>query len=182
MLVSHCTSSPRQLRRGRHRCTVFTFRGLAVHAPLSISHFRKVSLLTRIPSRSLRYSAASVGPKSPYSLRYKRTARSRCLPPIRRWDGFPFRPCTTARSPCFRTRFTNSRTHRSLSPNCSAAARCLRCPCLTSCKTFNRSLCFCVSNNCSCSWATSQLCPLQPEVSTLPIQELLTLPRHARPP
>src|SRR5437899_2619012 len=181
MLVSHCTNSPRQLRRGLHTCTCWIRRGLACHAPACINHFRRVSLLTLTPCCSARYSAARVGPKSPYSLRYKRTARSRSLPSTRRLDGFPCSPCTTATSPRFLTRRISSRTQRSLIPSCTAATVCVRWPCFTSCSTFNQSRCFCVSNNCSHSSVTTQRDRHQQELSTLLIQELLTLPRQSQP-
>src|ERR1700704_797359 len=46
VLVSHCTNSPKRLRRDRHSCTfpIFSFRGR--HSLASIIHFRTVSRLT----------------------------------------------------------------------------------------------------------------------------------------
>src|ERR1700691_1111880 len=43
-LASHCTSSPKRLRRGRHTCTVATFCSLARHSLPRIIHCRTVSL------------------------------------------------------------------------------------------------------------------------------------------
>ena len=155
MLVSHCTNSPRQLRRGRQTCTSLLSPGFAFQPPASISHFRSVSLLTVIPCCCARYSAAKVGPKSPYSrFGTARPLSLASLPAIRRFEA---RPLDRAPPPVpfLRTR-APSRNPRSLIPSCSAAAPCVRWPCLTSCSTFSRSRSFCLSNNGSCSSATLQ--------------------------
>src|ERR1035438_6380624 len=66
-LVSHCTSSPKRLRRGRQQCTCLTFSLLARHSLPRIIHCRTVSLLASIPCFLSRYSAAKVGPNPSYT-------------------------------------------------------------------------------------------------------------------
>ncbi len=101
-LVSHCTSSPKRLRRGRHRCGCSTFSSLARHNFPWIIHCRTVSLLALIPCFLRRYSAANVGPNPAYTGADKIfTASSSIFFSIRRFDGFPRRPWITALSPRF---------------------------------------------------------------------------------
>src|ERR1022692_1876813 len=66
-LVSHCTSSPYRLRRGRHSCTFSTrcLRGRHNLAP--IIHCRTVSRLTAMSCFLAKYSEASVGPNPRYT-------------------------------------------------------------------------------------------------------------------
>src|SRR2546426_2607469 len=86
-----------------------------------------------------RYSAASVGPKSPYSRFTQRTALFRTASAIFRFDARPRSRCRIPPSPSLRSRATSVRTQRSLSFNCSPACFCVTCPFSASCNTFNRS-------------------------------------------
>src|SRR5271157_1601648 len=148
--VSHCTNSPRQLRRDRHTCTSSTFRRFPRRNPAAISHCRSVSLLTSTACSLAKYSQASVGPKSRYFVFTSFSVRVRRLSGKRRFDTFPRSRCTTPRSPCSSIRTNNLRTSRSLIPKCPAASPCVKCPSCTSCNTFNRSRSFPLSI--SISW------------------------------
>src|ERR1039458_9177281 len=66
-LVSHCTSSPNRLRRGRHSWTFSKRCVRARHNLAPIIHCRTVSRLTSISCFLARYSAASVGPNPRYT-------------------------------------------------------------------------------------------------------------------
>src|SRR5439155_1726995 len=147
--VSHCSSSPRQLRRGRHTCTSSTSRRFTRRSPAPISHCRSVSLLTSTWWFLARYSQASVGPKSRYFACTSFSVLVRTLSGRRRFDTRPRPRCTTPRSPSFFTRRSSSLTQRSLTPNC-CAARCVKCFRFTSCKIFSRSRSFVLNINISC--------------------------------
>src|ERR1035437_10539966 len=67
MLVSHCTSSPHRLRRGRHWCTSTTRTWPTLHNPALAIQRRSVSLLTVIRCSLCRYSLANVGPNPRYT-------------------------------------------------------------------------------------------------------------------
>src|SRR6202040_2958228 len=135
-LVSHCTSSPQQLRRARQPCTSTSLARPAFQIPPAIFHFRRVSLLTEMPCFSPKYSLASVGPKSAYS-RWTRAIASRCVfSASLRLDFRPRRPCTTTASPFRFILFTSLRTHRGLTSIRSAAFFCvtfLSFPCFNQC-------------------------------------------------
>src|SRR5437667_5544832 len=148
--VSHCTSSPRQPPRGRHTCTSSTSRRFTRRSPAPISHCRSVSLLTSTWWFLARYSQASVGPKSRYFACTSFSVLVRTLSGRRRFDTRPRPRCTTPRSPSFFTRRSSSLTQRSLTPNCCAAARCVKCFRFTSCKIFSRSRSFVLNINISC--------------------------------
>ena len=139
MLVSHCSNSPRQLRRCLQVWTCFSFRGLAVQFPARINSCRRLSRLSFSPCSRSRYSLASVGPKSAYSRSTNFTTRLAFPADMRRPDALPRNPWITPPSPRSRNRFSSFRNPRSLIPNCPAACCCTRCPCFTSCSTFNRS-------------------------------------------
>ncbi len=125
-LVSHCTSSPNRLRRGRHICTcsILCLRGL--HSLASIIHFRTVSRLASTSCRSFRYSVASVGLNPRYTS-CDRIATARCCFsfPSLRFEGAPRNACNTALSPLFLSLFSSRRTCRSVIPNSSAASFCV---------------------------------------------------------
>src|ERR1700733_7401863 len=91
-LVSHCTSSPSRLRRGRQPCTCLTCSRFARHSLPRIIHCRTVSLLASMPCFFSKYSAAKVGPNPWYTGADKIfTASFSVLSSIRRFDGFPRR-------------------------------------------------------------------------------------------
>src|SRR5439155_23125288 len=140
--VSHCASSPRHLRRGRHTCTSSAFRRFTRRSPAPISHRRSVSLLTSTWWSLAKYSPASVGPKSRYFACTSFSVWVRRLSGKRRFDRRPRPRCTIPPSPPFLTRTSSFLTQRSLIPNCCAAARCVKCLRFTSCKTFSRSRSF----------------------------------------
>ena len=66
-LVSHCTSSPNRLRRGRQTCTCLTRAFFPCHNLARIIHSRTVSLLTAMPCFLRKYSQAKVGPNPWYT-------------------------------------------------------------------------------------------------------------------
>src|SRR5579872_1085099 len=125
-LVSHCTNSPNRLRRGRQVWTSLIFAFFPRHSLARIIHCRTVSLLASIPCFFSKYSAASVGPNPWYTGADKsRTASRSISSSIFRLDGCPRSPCTTALSPCFFSAQISRFTCRTLSPNSSAASRCV---------------------------------------------------------
>src|SRR5450755_2804694 len=125
-LVSHCTSSPNRLRRGRQTCTCWIFSFFARHSLPRIIHVRTVSLLASIPCLLPRYSAAKVGPNPSYTGPDKIfTACFSIFSSIRRFDGFPRSPWTTALSPRFFRAYSSRFTCRVLKPSSSAASRCV---------------------------------------------------------
>src|SRR4051794_24068577 len=154
-LVSHCTNSPRQLRRCRHTCICFTFRRLASHSPAWISSLRSVSRLISIWCSLLRYSLAKVGPKSLYWVLASFTIFLPILPSRARLDLRPRKPCITPASPFSRYRASSFRNPRSLILVCTAPRCWVRCPASTSCSTFSRSRSFCPNSSRSCSCANS---------------------------
>src|SRR5580698_5769134 len=121
-LVSHCTNSPKRLRRGRHSW-IFSMRCLrARHSLASSIHCRTVSRLTSIPCFLARYSDASVGPNPRYTGLARIATASRCLSTFTlRLDGSPRNACTTALSPRRFSARSRRRTCRSVIPSSSAA-------------------------------------------------------------
>src|ERR1700681_152204 len=125
-LVSHCTSSPNRSFRGRQLCIGLTFSLFACHSLPSIIHFRTVSLLASIPCFFARYSAANVGPNPLYTGADRIfTASFWTLSSMRRFEGFPRSPWTTALSPPFFNACSSRFTCQTLNPSSSAASRCL---------------------------------------------------------
>ncbi len=78
----------------------------------------------------------------------------------------PAADAPTPRSPSRRTRPSNCRTQRSVTFSCSAASRCVKCPCWTSCNTFNRSDLACLTPA-SPVRSSGQSAGLRQELSTL---------------
>src|SRR5579863_6291824 len=104
-LVSHCTSSPTRLRRGRQVCTLSTRLALARQSLASIIQPRNVSRLTCTWCFLARYSAANVGPNPQYtSWLSTLTALSRVEAEIFDWTAGrgrqERRPCPRALSGC----------------------------------------------------------------------------------
>jgi hypothetical protein len=85
---------------GRQTCTCWIFSFFARHSLPLIIHVRTVSLLASIPCLLPRYSAAKVGPNPSYTRADQIfTACFSIFSSIRRFDGFPRSPWTTALSP-----------------------------------------------------------------------------------
>src|SRR5580704_10264291 len=125
-LVSHCTSSPLRLRRGRQVCTSPTRAFLPLHSSPLIIHCRTVSLLASIPCFSLRYSAAKVGLNPWYTGADRIFTASRSIfSSILRFPALPRNPWTTAWSPRFFSAPNSRFTWRTLIPSSSAASRCV---------------------------------------------------------
>src|ERR1700730_18976645 len=72
-----------------------------------------------------------------------------------RFEARPRSLCRTALSPSFRSRFSNVRTQRTLSPNSTPACFWVMCRFLTSCSTFSRSRSFADIHSSSCDSAMS---------------------------
>src|ERR1017187_4328258 len=125
-LVSHCTSSPNRLRRGRHSCTFSTrcLRGRHNLAP--IIHCRTVSRLTSISCFLARYSAASVGPNPRYT-GCDRIVTASCSVSalILRLDGSPRSAWATTLSPRRFSCRSRRLTCLSVTPSSSAASFCV---------------------------------------------------------
>src|SRR5215472_18695061 len=101
-LVSHCTSSPNRLRRGRQGCTCGTLAFFPHHSLARIIHCRTVSLLASILCFWANCSAASVGPNPAYTGADRICTACRSIfSSILRLDGLPRSPWTTPLSPCF---------------------------------------------------------------------------------
>src|SRR5262249_51141532 len=125
-LVSHCTNSPRALRRGRHKwiASILCFR--LRHSPARCISCRKASRPIPILCFRARYSLASVGPNPRYIACDKiRTALSHVSSLSRRFEGRWRSPCTTARSPTSRSLTNNRLTWRLLNCRSTAACRCV---------------------------------------------------------
>jgi len=144
-----------RLRNHRYRtdlltCTSSTWRRFPRRNPAAIIHCRSVSLFTSTARSFAKYSQAGVGPKSPYFAFTSFSALARRLSAKRRFDARPRSRCTIPPSPSFFNRTSNFLTQRSVTPNCAAAAPCVKCPCFNSCNTLNRSrsVVFITSNSC----------------------------------
>src|SRR5580658_1462015 len=174
-LVSHCTSSPKRLRRGRQICTCLTFSLSARHNLPPIIHCRTVSLLALIRCFFARYSAASVGPKPLYT-GMDRIFTACCAIPasILRFDGSPRSPWTMALSPCFFKTYSSRFTCRILKLSSSAACRCVISFFFAFFNVTSRSL---------SAWVISsgpsripEVWGCQGDISTLLIGDIITLP------
>ena len=100
--MSHCTSSPKPLRRGRQPCTSASSRDLLFHSPASIIHsaqrlFADLNLMPlgqlfgwRTSARNRASPAASESPS---------LVAESWLGSLR-FEGRPRSPCTTTASPC----------------------------------------------------------------------------------
>src|ERR1017187_1754656 len=121
-LVSHCTSSPKRLRRGRHSWIFSTRCFPGRHSFALVIHSRTVSRLTSMPCFLPRYSEASVGPNPRYTgCDRMATASFSVSALIFRFDGGPRSPCATTLSP---RRFSSRSRRRlclSVIPSSSAA-------------------------------------------------------------
>src|ERR1035441_4481911 len=176
-LVSHCTSSPYRLRRGRQTCTCSTFPDFTRHTFPRIIHCRTVSLLASIPCFFRRYSAASVGPKPRYTSAERIfTASHSMASSILRFDGLPRRPWITALSPRFFNAQSSRFTCRMLNPSSSAAARCVISFFLAFFNVTKRSLSACVISRCPSCIPPALGC--QEDISTFLKGDIITLPRH----
>src|SRR5450759_1032719 len=176
-LVSHCTSSPYRLRRGRQTCTAFTFSSLARHSFPPIIHFRTVSRLASIPCFLRKYSAAKVGPNPRYTSADRIFTASRfTASSIRCFDGFPRSPWITALSPRFFNAYSSRFTCRMLNPSSSAASRCVISFFLAFFNVTSRSLSAWVIS--SCPSCIPQAWDCQEDISTLPKVDITTLLRQ----
>src|SRR5579864_6712040 len=176
-LVSHCTSSPNRLRRGRHTCTCRTLSFLARHSLPAIIHFRTVSLLASILCFLRKYSAARVGPNPRYTSMPKIfTALFSTDSSIRRFDGLPRSPCTTALSPRFFSPYSSRFTCRTLNSNSSAACVWVINRFFAFRNVTNRSLSLCVIS--SCPSCIPQAWGRQEDISTLLKGDIITLLPH----
>src|SRR5216683_2756255 len=176
-LVSHCTSSPNRLRRGRQTCTCFTFSFFARHSLPRIIHCRTVSLLASIPCSLPKYSPASVGPNPWYTSADKIFTASFSTPSSIRWfEGRPRSPWTTALSPRFFNAHSSRFTCRMLNPNSSAASRCVISFFLAFFNATSRSRSACVIS--SCPSCIPQAWGCQGDISTLLKGDIITLPPH----
>src|SRR6266542_5652 len=156
-LVSHCTSSPKRLRRGRHSWIFSTCCFRARHSLAPIIHCRTVSRLASMSCFLARYSAASVGPNPRYTGCARiLTASCSVSPLILRLEGSPRSPCATILSP----RRFSSRSRRltclSVIPSSSAASFCVISFFFAFFRATRRSRSACVIS--SCPSATSPAC------------------------
>jgi len=176
-LVSHCTSSPNRLRRGRQVWTSLTFARFPRHSLPRIIHFRTVSRLASIPCFFLKYSAASVGPNPWYTGADRICTASRSIfSAIFRFEGLPRSMWTIARSPCFFSAYTSRFTCRTLTPSSSAASRCVISFFLTFLSATSRSRSACVITSCPSCISKAWRC--QGDISTLLKGDIITLLPH----
>src|SRR6266446_8874401 len=152
-LVSHCTNSPKRLRRGRHSWIFSTRCFRARHSLAPIIHCRTVSRLTSMSCFFARYSDASVGPNPRYTGRDKIvTASCSVSTLILRLDGNPRRAWATALSPRRFNARSNRLTCLSVIPNSSAASFCVISFFFAFFRATSRSRSACVINSCpSCT-------------------------------
>ena len=136
-LPSICASSPTHGRRGRGGCKRWR-RPLATrHRPASIIQPRSVSLESSNPSPRT-YSAAKVGPKSPWHSRTRASTSALTASASRRFESLPRRRLTNPTAPWPSYRRCSRRTCRSDNPNACAAARWLMTPSATRRSTSSR--------------------------------------------
>src|ERR1700730_14135297 len=148
-LVSHCTNSPKRLRRGRHSWIFSTLCLRARHSFAWIIHCRAVSRLTSMSCFLAKYSDASVGPNPRYTgLLKMATASCSVSAAILRLDGSPRNACTTALSPRRFSARSRRRTCLSVFPSSSAACFCVISFFLAFFKATSRSRSACVITSC----------------------------------